>query len=84
MPCISSTDRVGIEIRREGSWRDTVAKYARHKNLTAACIAMYDALIEDGFAEPWAALRSLDLHGCTDLIVDAQHLDMRKIHQTLS
>jgi hypothetical protein len=88
MPCTSSTDlaRVGIEIRREDhtSWRDTVARYARHKNLTMACIAMFDSLIADGFPEPWAALRSLDLHGCTDVIIERQHLDIATIHQTLS
>ena len=66
------------------SWRETVAKYARLKNLTASCIHMYDELISDGIPEPWAALRALDLHGCTDIIVDAQHLDMAKIRQTLS
>jgi hypothetical protein len=77
-------DRVGIEIQRDGSWRETVARYSQPKNLTSACIAMFDNLVEDGIPEAWAALRALDLHGCTDIIIDAQHLNFAKMRRTLT
>jgi len=41
---------------------------------------MYDGLIEAGMAEPWAALKALDHHGCTDVILDQQHLDANIIN----
>ena len=74
-------DRVGIEIIRSNdlSWRETVAKYARIKNCVSQATVMYDDLIGAGFAEPWAALKALDHHGCTDVIISDQHLTLDQI-----
>jgi len=79
---IEDTTRVGIEIRRDEnfSWRETLVRYARLRNLVSECTAMYDGLIEAGMAEPWAALKALDHHGCTDVILDQQHLDANIIN----
>lgn len=78
--------RVGIEIQRgpDQSWRDVVVRYADIKHLAPPCLAMYDGLIEQGHDEAWAALRTLDLHGCTDVIIGHMHLDLAKIHATLT
>lgn len=71
--------RVGVMISQRGSWRDTVAFYASHKNLIAQCTSRYDDLVSDGMAEPWAALKALDEHCCADLIVDSQTHQINKI-----
>jgi hypothetical protein len=92
MSLISSIDetddlgRVGIEIRRDpmSSWRETVARYARLRNMISPATIMFDRLVSEGVSEPWAALRTLDYHGCTDVIVDRQHIDLAKMRATLT
>jgi len=81
MLVISDLGRVGIEIRRRESesWRDLVSRYAALKDRVSPCIIKFDELVTAGFAEPWAALKALDEHGCTDVIVDTQHIDARVI-----
>ncbi|MCI0557526.1 MAG: hypothetical protein MN733_03445 [Nitrososphaera sp.] len=62
--------RVGILISRRGSWRETVMYYGAFKDMVAQCVARYDFLVSDGMDEAWAALRSLNEHGCADIILD--------------
>lgn len=62
-------DRIGVMIRRRGTWRETVAFYGSHRNLTSQCVARYDSLVLDGWQEAWAALRALDDHNCADIII---------------
>lgn len=75
----SKLDRVGVEIRLRGTWRETVAHYAKMKNLATAAIMMYDDLISRGLEEPWAALETLSTHGCCDLILGNQHLKLSSL-----
>jgi len=76
-------ERVGIEIIRkeDHSWRETVARYARLKNLVSDATMMFDDLVSSGFAEPWAALKALDHHGCTDVIISNQHLAAGQVNR---
>lgn len=72
-------NRVGVEIRLQGTWRETVSHYARRRNLHGPCLAMFDELIAHGHDEPWAALETLSSHGCTDLILGSQHVELRNM-----
>lgn len=69
---MENPERIGYIINRApgASWRDTVVHYARHRNLISECVNLYDKLVnEEGWQEPWAALRALDQFCCADIIV---------------
>jgi len=63
-------NRIGVSIKRYGTWRETVVRYASYKGLIAAAVTRFDVLVAEGFAEPWAALRAIDEHCCADILVD--------------
>ena len=63
-------NRIGVSIKRYGTWRETVARYASYKNLTALAVTRFDVLVSMGVAEPWAALRAIDEHACADIMID--------------
>lgn len=68
----SDPDRIGVMIKRRGTWRQTVAFYGSHRNLGPQCVKLYDALVADGWIEAWAALRALDDHNCADIIISSE------------
>ena len=72
---ICEPHRVGILIVKKGSWRETVAHYARVKNVIPAATSMYDDLVSKGWVEPWAALRAIDQYCCADIIVNAESFE---------
>lgn len=79
MSAQSDPDRVGIMIKRRGSWRETVAFYGAYKDLGPQCVARFDVLVAAGMVEPWAALKALDDHCCADIIVGNQVSSIKQV-----
>lgn len=67
--------RVGVEINREPdeTWHDVVRRYSKGRDISVACMAAFESYVDEGYEEPYAALRSLAECACTDVIIDTQH-----------
>ncbi len=74
---LEDPDRIGVMVKRRGTWRETVEYYGAHRNLAHQCVAQYDALIDSGWVPAWAALRALDDHCCADIIVADETLPVQ-------
>ena len=78
MSVLNDPNRIGVMVKRRGTWRETVEFYAAHRGLGSECLAHFDKLIIDGWIPAWAALRALDDYSCTDIIVDNQASTVQK------
>ena len=78
---LDELDRVGIEITRkpDETWENLVVRYAGLRNLIMPCLTAYHAYVEEGIDPPYAALKALSEHACTDLIIDEQHFNNRNV-----
>lgn len=72
--------RVGISIKRYGTWRETVTRYASYKGLVPQALARFDVLTSEGMMEQWAALKALDEICCADVLIDNQSTGIEKIN----
>lgn len=77
-------DRVGIIIRRHGTWRETVAHYGSYRDLSSECVARYDSLVLDGWVPAWAALRALDDHCCADVIMSNETMPIERVNKMVN